>query len=149
MKWFRERLYLKDRLRKPDLEPSKIWTLKKIRSQKSKLRYSSQWNRRKIQKYVMSWEPKEETVLRRRKWWPFMVNAKKELNYMRTKNYFGILFDLDKNYFSWNGSDKRSIDKDWTKTDNLMFLILGIYLIDIFALRKNTVCSKLLPAVFL
>lgn len=77
-----------------------------------------------------------------------MFNATREVNYMKTQNYLEILFGLDKSYFSWNGGDKRLTDKDWTKTGDLAIPFHGIYLTDIFALRKDHLCSKLLPAAF-
>lgn len=63
------------------------------------------------------------------------------------EKYLGIVFELVKSYFSWNGSDRRLTDKDWTETDDLMILILRIYFTDIFEFRKNTMWSKLLSAV--
>lgn len=86
--------------------------------------------------------------LRRRKWWLATSNAMEELNYVRTKNYLGILSDLDKSYFSWNGGDKRLTNKDWLKIGDLVIPILGIYLTDIFLHWKNNICSHLFPEAF-
>lgn len=75
-----------------------------------------------------------------------MANSAEELSYMRTKNYLGILNEFDESYFSWNGGDKRLTDKGWTKTDDIVILILRIYP-DMFVIRKNNICLQLLPAI--
>lgn len=58
---------------------------------------------------VILWKLREESMLRRREWWSVIFSVVEELNYVRIENYFGILFDFDKSYFSWNGGDKRLI----------------------------------------
>ena len=117
-------MYLKDQTEKRSLKQLKIWTLKRTGARKGNWDVAISEIGVNLEGYKIL-EAEKRKYLSRRKWWLTKSSAMEELNYMRTKNYLGIM--TLRRVISVDG-DKRLTDKDWIKTGDLVSPILGYIL---------------------
>lgn len=100
-------MYLKDQAEKRVLEQSKIWILKRVGAIKGNWEGAvSGIGKNPEGCDIMEAKRRIFFFKEKRKWWSAVSNVAKVQNYVKGKNYLGILHYLHKSYFSQNGSDK-------------------------------------------
>lgn len=133
-------MYLKDQTEKRSLKQLKIWTLKRTGARKGNWDVAISEIGVNLEGYK-SLEAEKRKYLSRRKWWLTNSSAMEELSYMRTKNYLGIM-TLRRVI-----SVEMMMTKDWLiRIEERLVTCESsprIYLMDIFLLWTNNICSNI------